>query len=71
MDEVSRKKQHGLAAIPPMPTNASATCSESMAFRHISFSTEMGLIRARTTGYGSDTQGWLEREIQKTLKAPR
>lgn len=30
-----------------------------------------GIIRARTTGYGSDTQGWLEREIQKTLKAPR
>ena len=27
-----------------------------------------GIIRARRTGYGSDTDGWLEREIKKTLK---
>ena len=27
-----------------------------------------GIIRARRAGYGSDTDGWLEREIKKTLK---
>ena len=27
-----------------------------------------GIVRARRSGYGSDTDGWLEREIKKTLK---
>jgi hypothetical protein len=30
-----------------------------------------GIVRARRTGYGSDTDGWLEREIKKTLKTPQ
>jgi len=27
-----------------------------------------GIVRARRIGYASDTTGWLEREIKKTLK---
>ena len=27
-----------------------------------------GIVRARRSGYGSDTDGWLEREIKKTLE---
>jgi hypothetical protein len=27
-----------------------------------------GIVRARRSGYGSDTDGWLEHEIKKTLE---
>ena len=27
-----------------------------------------GIVRARRSGYGSGTEGWLEREIKNTLK---
>ena len=30
-----------------------------------------GIVRARRSGYGSDTDGWLEREIRKTLASTR